>query len=319
MQRFQTIAFYNCENFFDPFNDPNKLDREFTPTGYKKWTLPRYENKLGKLGRAISSIGVEETHHPPALVGLSEIENSSVIKDLLHTSYFNSYEYDFVHYDSYDERGIDVALIYNTAVFTVSHSEPIHPPMLDGGSGRDLTRDILYVTGALLQQEIHLFVLHLPSQRDETFNARKRSAITQKLRERINDIFEEEEYPAIVVLGDFNDSPTSKSLKRNLLTEKHRWYDSKTNLYNPMELFGLQKKFTNMHGYQELLFDQILFSPKFLKSDEKPDLFKADVFNPHFLQEWSEKRKGQPFRTYAGRKYIGGYSDHFPVYAILKF
>ncbi|MXV37311.1 endonuclease [Flavobacteriaceae bacterium Ap0902] len=318
MQRFQTIAFYNCENLFDPFNDPAKLDREFTPSGYRKWTLERYENKINKLAMTISKIGEEETNHLPALIGLSEVENGSVLKDLINTPYLKEVNYDFVHYDSYDERGIDVALLYNQDLFHVIHSEPIHPPMLDHGSGRDLTRDVLYVKGELLNKEIHLFVLHLPSQRDEKFNDLKRDAITTKLREKINHIFQDETEPAIMVMGDFNASPDSKSLKRNLLTQKNRWFDSKTNLYNPMELFGMQNKFTNMHGKHKLLFDQMLFSYKFLKVENKPSLYKAEVFNPHFLQEWSRKRKGQPFRTYAGRKYLGGYSDHFPIYSILK-
>ncbi|MGI9526940.1 MAG: endonuclease [Weeksellaceae bacterium] len=319
MQRLQTIAFYNCENLFDPFNAPDKLDREYTPTGYKRWTIERYENKIGKLSMAISKIGLDETGNPPAIVGLSEVENGSVVNDLIHTSYFQDYDYGYVHYDSDDERGIDVALIYNKDIFTIAHSEPIHPPMLDGGSGRDLTRDILYVKGDLLYETIHIFVVHLPSQRDEEFNNIKRSAITQKLRERINDLYETVTDPAILVIGDFNASPDSPSLKQNLLTEKNRWFDAKKNLYNPMELFGLQKKFSNAHGFKKLMFDQMLFSSKFLNVEEKPNLYKADVFNPHFLQEWSRKRKGQPFRTYAGNNYLGGYSDHFPVYAILKF
>lgn len=320
MQRFQTIAFYNCENLFDPFNDPNKLDRNFTPNGSKRWTIKRYEDKIEKLSKAISKIGKKETYFPPALVGLSEVENGAVVKDLLHTKHFEDYKYDYIHYESYDERGIDTALLYNTELFTVKHSEPIHPPMLDGGSGRDLTRDILYVKGDLLGEEIHIFVLHLPSQREESFNTIKRDAITKKLRERINHIIEDkEEDPAIIVMGDFNASPDSKSIKRNLLSQEKPYFDSKLNLYNPMELFGLQKKFTNTYGSKKLIFDQMLFSYKFLAKNQKPDLFKADVFNPHFLQQWDGRKQGIPFRTYIGRKYLGGYSDHFPVYAILKF
>lgn len=117
-----TIAFYNLENLFDINDDPQTNDNDFLPSSVKKWTHKRYENKLRKLGFAISNIGQNETGKHPAIIGLAEVENDAVIKDLIGSKHLNKCNYGFVHYDSLDERGIDVALLYDTTCFEVTHS-----------------------------------------------------------------------------------------------------------------------------------------------------------------------------------------------------
>ena len=192
MQPFYTVAFYNTENLFDIYDDPNTIDEDYTPTGSREWTLDRYVNKIGKISLAMSKIGVEETNYPPTLIAVAEVENATVVEDLIYNEHLGEDTYDYIHYDSWDERGIDVALIYNHKVFNVEHSEPLRPPMIYNGNGKDLTRDVLYVCGKLEDVCIHIFVVHLPSKRDKDVNKPKRDAIAQMLRNKINYILHDE-------------------------------------------------------------------------------------------------------------------------------
>lgn len=319
MQAFYTIGFYNTENLFDTFNDPKKFDDDFTPKGRKKWTPKRFENKIGKLAKTISLIGRKESGFPPVILGLAEVENAYVIKELLKISHLKDFPYGFIHHDSLDERGIDVALIYNKKIFRVKHWEPIHPPVIVRGDVQDFTRDALYVKGKIKNTVLHIFTLHLPSQRNDNVNQPLRESIAQMLRTRINNILSQDENANIIIMGDFNDNPDSETLKRYFKTKSHKLGLDSHSFYNPMEVLAKNGRFTNLHRKNWLLYDQMLFSENFLDKTEKPELIKTEIFNAYFLQEWKRKYKSQPFRTYVGRKYLGGYSDHFPVYSILKF
>ena len=318
MSSLYTIAFYNTENLFDTSNDKKLLDDDFSPKGRRKWTQKRYDNKIMKLSTAISKIGLDETFHPPSIVGLAEIENSRVIEDLIDNENLGKDIYAYVHYDSTDERGMDVGLIYNKNVFSVEHSQVLHPPMIYNGDGRDQTRDVLYIKGKLAEQLIHIFVVHMPSRREENVNSPKRHVIAEKLSLHVKEIQDREENPNIVILGDFNADPTADSIKKFFHTEPHRNIKDKYSFHNPMEDLENKGHFTNLHQKNKLLFDQMLFSYGFFTNETKIDLVETHVFNPFFLQEWDKKYEGQPFRTYVGSKYLGGYSDHFPIYSILK-
>ena len=318
MQPGYTVAFYNSENLFDIFNDPATLDEDFTPEGDRKWTKKRYDNKIGKLSMAISKIGLEKTSFPPSLIGLAEVENAKVVEDLIGSEYLGKDNYDYVHYDSLDERGIDVALIYNSKVFNVEHSEPLRPPMIYNGNGKDLTRDVLYVKGKLSDCLLHIFVVHMPSRREDDVNRPKRHAIAQIISDKIRHIREDEENPYVIILGDFNADPSAESLKKYLKTDSRKPLQDEFGFYNPMEILKKNGHFSTVHRSDGFLFDQILFSPAFFSQYAQPTVIHTDIFNPYFLQEWNQKYKDQPFRTYVGTKYLGGYSDHFPVYSILK-
>lgn len=320
MHTFQTIAFYNVENLFDTVNDPDTYDDDFTPQGKKAWTINRYKNKLGKIAKAISEIGKEETGLPPSIVGLAEVENKQVLQDLIQVSHLQKEPYKFVHFDSKDERGIDVALLYNSKFFTVEHAESISPPeFIEADNSIDYTRDILYVNGKMKKQLLHFFVVHLPSQRHANINKEKREAIAALVKKRIDLILCSEKNPFIVVLGDFNANPQSDTLKKYFKTTDSPDQQGKCQFFNPMELLIAEGKFTNKHKSQKILYDQMLFSKAFLSQYPTPNLALCEIFNPYFLQEWKRQYKGLPFRTYVGRKYVGGYSDHFPVYSVLKF
>ncbi len=309
-KNYYTIGFYNLENLFDIEDDPNILDDDFTEDSPRNWNQDRYDKKIRKLGKVISKLGYKETSHPPIIVGVAEVENDEVLRDLVNSKYLKSKNYNFCHFESPDERGIDTALLYREEFFTVLYNEAI-PLYINGKYGeRDYTRDILYVKGEIEGNIIHLLVNHWPSRRsgyDQTVY--KRIAAASKNREIINGILSEEPEAKIIVMGDFNDNPTSKSVKGLVNTD----------FYNPMEkLLTLDSGTLNYRGEWNI-FDQIIISNNFLKPHDNPLQFEdSEIFNPKELQEYSGKYKGNPFRTYVGEKYIGGISDHFPVYEVFS-
>ena len=306
-----TIAFYNLENLFDTKNDPNTLDDDFTPQGRKNWNTKRYHRKLKKLGNVIAQIGREKSYHSPAIVGVVEVENQLVLNDLISTKYLKNHNYGTVHYDSPDERGIDVALLYKKDLFEVVNSETF-PLYLKGNNGvRDYTRDILLVKGNLNGELIYILVNHWPSRRNgKDTSEEKRIEAAKLVLNIVEKINYETENPKIIIMGDFNDDPTNISVKQYLVNDS---------FYNPMERLITTGKGTLNHKKQWHLFDQIIFSKNFFDVEQKKHSFKyAAVFDRLFLKEWNGKYKGNPFRTYIGKRYQGGFSDHFPVYIYLK-
>ncbi|MBS9461149.1 endonuclease [Flagellimonas sp. 389] len=304
-----TIAFYNLENFFDLVDDPHTLDDDFTPNGMRTWNEDKFFRKAKKLAKTIAKIGEEDSGTSPVLIGLAEVENENVINTLLQEKALKDKDYAFVHFDSPDERGIDTALLYNKEHFTVLESDTI-PLIVDNSNGeRDFTRDILYVRGMLHQEEVYIFVNHWPSRRDgATATSYKRIKAAHTILQKIESL--NTTVSNYIIMGDFNDNPNSKSIKTLMETGM---------FINPMQkLLSPSTGSANYKGKWSL-FDQILISHSFLNYEKGTHTFKkASVFAPDFLKERKEKYKGNPFRTFAGKKYLGGYSDHFPVYILLK-
>ncbi|SFZ89755.1 Endonuclease/Exonuclease/phosphatase family protein [Flaviramulus basaltis] len=307
----QTIAFYNLENLFDLVDDQYTNDNDFLPTSVKKWTPKRYDNKLRKLGFAISNIGKHETGKHPAIVGLAEVENAKVIEDLIASKHLDDCNYNYVHYDSLDERGIDVALLYDTNAFVVLHSEAFTVELFNNQGLPDYTRDILLVSGLLDGENVNIIVNHWSSRREgEKETEHKRIASSDKVGEIISSLRLVNPDAKIIIIGDFNDDPSSNSIKR--LVEAY-------SLHNSMETLRSYNRGTSNHNRQWNLFDQILISSNFFKtSDHLFEYSSANIFDEDFLKLFNGKYKGTPFRTYVGKKYKGGYSDHFPVYAVFK-
>jgi endonuclease/exonuclease/phosphatase family metal-dependent hydrolase len=306
-----TIAFYNLENLFDLKDDQQTNDNDFLPTSVKKWTYKRYNNKLRKLGFAISNIGLKETDKHPTIIGLAEVENNTVLKDLLTSKHLSGCNYGYVHYDSLDERGIDVALLYDTTCFEVTHSETFRIHLVDDDGTPDYTRDILLVSGALEDEDIHVIVNHWSSRREgEKETEPKRMASSNKVIEIITNLRLKDPNAKIIVVGDFNDDPSSNSIK-------HLVHQS--SLYNAMDTLRSFNRGTTNYNRQWNLFDQIIISTNFFETNlNKLEFDMANIFDEDFLKLFNGKFKGTPFRTYVGKKYKGGYSDHFPVYAIFK-
>ncbi|MTE27049.1 endonuclease/exonuclease/phosphatase family protein [Winogradskyella ouciana] len=306
-----TLAFYNIENLFDIENDPLTNDDDFLPTSRKRWTSKRYENKLRKLGSVISKIGEENTDAAPVVVGLAEVENKTVLSDLVRSKNLIEENYSYVHYDSSDERGIDVALLYKSDVFKVENSETFSVYLQNEFGVQDYTRDILLVQGKLNNEKLNIIVNHWSSRREgEKETEYKRITAANVVNSVVKMLKKEDANARIIVMGDFNDNPNSKSLS---LLEKE------SSLYNPFKTVWSRDKGSLNHNFGWNLFDQILISTNFFESSKSSLSFNgANVFNNKNLTQYHGKYKGQPFRTYVGKKYKGGYSDHFPVYIQLK-
>ena len=308
-----TVAFYNLENLFDPERNVNILDKDFTPNGVKKWTVEKYQRKLQKLAKTIFKIGDEEHPYPPALIGVAEAENNSVLKALLDTDPLDDVDYGFIHFDSPDERGIDTGLIYRKRFFKVLHAEPLALLVDNVGGVRDTTRDILYVKGELNKELVHVFVNHWPSRRDGGVETEyKRVIAAKEIIQRIEAIKMEELDPNIIVMGDFNDDPSSLSMQT---------LKDEAGLFNPMETLHIpNSRGSSVYGSKWNMFDQILVSNSFFNYERNTHSFdKADIFDHKSLREKKGKYKGTPYRTFVSDKYLGGYSDHFPVYAMFTF
>lgn len=302
-----TVGFYNLENLFDTKDDEHVLDDDFTPRGFKKWDEKKYAKKLKKLSKVIAQVGKKETKEAPLLMGVAEVENQGVLRDLVRTKALKKHGYHYVHFDSPDERGIDVGLLYRTAFFEVLEAKTQTVYLESEPGKRDYTRDILHVKGMLVGTEVHLLVNHWPSRRkgaDET--SHKRIIAAQENRKLIEAIKEENTDARILVMGDFNDGPYDTSVKDHLVQK---------DLYNPMVFLNTKYEGSLNHNFEWYLFDQIILSSNFMRLHGNNFRYLAsNIYNENYLTEYAGKFKGNPFRTYAGKRYLGGYSDHFPVY-----
>lgn len=306
-----TIAFYNIENLFDTFNDPFTNDDDFLPTSNKKWNRKKYEKKIYKVGSVIPQIGDGKHDLHPAIVGLAEVENSLVLGDLINSDALKAINYGFIHFNSLDERGIDVALLYDKDIFKPHDSRTFNVFIQDETGNIDFTRDILLVSGTLNGEMLHLLVNHWPSRRegqDET--AYKRMAAANKVVEIVNNLRAEDPHAKVIIMGDFNDNPDDESIRHLVKT---------VGLYNPMETLRSYNKGSVTHRFTWNVFDQIMITPNFFETEEGTLKFEnGAIFDAHFLTQYNGKYKGHPYRTFVGSKHKNGYSDHFPVYVTLK-
>ena len=318
-----TIAFYNLENLFDPYDDPLKMD-EHSPIMH----LPEsqrekvYLNKLSHMAEVVKLIGID--HHlgninSPALIGVCEIENKRVLTDLIQQPELKG-KYDFIHEDSPDIRGIDVALLYQPKVFEPTKHSSHTLKLFDDATGKRIyTRDQLLVSGYLDHEYIHLIINHWPSRRGGALKSNsKRRAAARLNKKLIDSIQTTNPYAKIIVMGDFNDNPTNESIKKTLKTKGQEKGIKRSNFFNPMEHFFEKGEGTLIYRDELHLFDQILFSSSFLGKDySKLTLYKSGIFNPQFLKASSGRYLGYPLRSFSKSGYNDGYSDHFPVYSYL--
>jgi hypothetical protein len=315
----RTIAFYNVENLFDTKNDTLIFDDDRTPEGKDQWTLERYHKKIETISKVLSEIGNNVTNTSPDIIGLCEIENKAVIEDLIQHKNLREKDYGIIHFDSPDERGIDVALLYKKAAFIPS-SFISHRLLLFNEDGyRNYSRDQLVVGGFLDDEQFYFMVNHWPSRSGGEARSKPYRIEAAKLNKRIIDsIVRQDATAKIISMGDFNDDPTSDSFKK-VLKSKGGFRQLEVNdLFNPME--SLYKKGIGSLAYRDKwnLFDQFFFTSNLISNEKASYSFwKAAVFTPQYLLDPSGKYKGYPLRTYAGGSYVGGYSDHFPVYMFL--
>ena len=315
-----TIAFYNVENLFDTINDPSKYDERSPIMDLKTAQSEIYKKKVRNMADVISKIGAKTSKNTPAVIGICEVENRNVVEDLVNDPVLISKNYGIVHYDSPDERGIDVALMYQKALFRPLNSSTHETKLIDDSSdGRDYTRDVLLVSGYLQGDLIHVLVNHWPSRSGGEARSRsKREAAAEVNKRLVDSIQKQDPYAKILLMGDLNDNPTNSSLKKVLKTKGDKKKVGFKELYNPME--GFFKKGLGSNAYRDAwsLFDQIIVSKPLLDEDYSTFRFyKAGIFNAQFLITKKGQYKGYPFRSFSWGGFTDGYSDHFPVFVHL--
>jgi endonuclease/exonuclease/phosphatase family metal-dependent hydrolase len=303
------ILFYNTENFFDFFDDPNTLDEEFLPQGSRFWDKWRFERKRNALAKVIIAAG---QYNVPAIAGLAEVENRFVLESLTGEGPLSPYHYGIIHKDSPDERGIDVALIYRPDIVRPFRYD--YFPLRDEKGEIMKTREILYAGFTFASGDtLHVFFNHWPPRyqgQAETDPERMTAAMT--LRQRVDKLNEDYHAPLIVIMGDFNDQPRNRSLTSGLNAR----FEDRMDV--PGELINLSAGWrpgTLKYRESWQVFDQIIVSDFLLKGKRLQT--KADwatIIDNDFLLEPDPVFKGKRLnRTYLGYRYQGGVSDHLPV------
>ena len=307
--------FYNVENFYDTINDPNTNDDEFTPQAKVPWTGERLNTKIKHIGQVVTDIVKPNI---PDIIGFAEVENKDVLLMLTSSPALAKYKYAIVHYDSPDERGIDVALLYNPKTFTVIDSEPLKVVL----PNNDRTRDILYVKGRIHTGEIlHVFINHWPSRRDgKEISEPKRMAAASVLRSKLDNIEKMDAKADVLIMGDFNDEPSDKSFTKGLQALSTDTVFVKCNLYDL--LYPQFKKGEGSLYYNDWdLFDQIIVTGNMLMKHKglRTSVADAGIFKADYLLYEDKNGTKRPNRTSSSSKYFGGYSDHLPVYLKLTY
>lgn len=314
------IAFYNLENLFDTIDTPGVLDEEFTPDGPNKWTGDRYREKLDNMAYAISKIGEDEgLKGGPAVLGVSEIENRSVLEDLAAHPLLKESNYQIVHYDSPDLRGVDVALMYRPRFFRVTSSASPSLPLTNEDGEPVYTRDQLVVSGLFDGEPMHFIVGHWPSRSGGELTTRpRRNAAAELSRRLVDSLLAIDSNGKVFVMGDLNDDPVDESLRKYLRAAGDPERLKEGEMFNTM--FPLFRKGIGSLNYRDgmNLFDQIIVSPSLVGTDYSSYKFHhARVFNSPFLMQKDGQYKGYPLRSFVGTVWQGGYSDHFPVYVMI--
>lgn len=314
-----SIGFYNLENLFDTIDTPEVNDSEFTPGSAKKWNSKLYFEKLDNMAMAISKIAIDQTPEGLAIVGLSEVENKEVVQDLVNRPLLKARNYKVAHSNSPDKRGIDVALIYQASMFELESIIPV--PLKIEGRLDFYSRDQLLVSGKLLGEEIHILVNHWPSRSGgEEKSIYLRNAAGDLSRTITDFVLNLDSDAKILIMGDLNDDPHNLSVTEHLKAVGDKTKVKEGYLYNAFADIHKPDSFGSLaYRGKWNLFDQIIISPALLKSKRNKWHFsQAVVFDADFLKNADGKYKGFPFRTFAGNYYLGGFSDHLPVYVILE-
>lgn len=312
------IASYNLENLFDTINDPEKNDEEYLPSGAKEWTDERLETKMYNLSRVIRAMN---NLNGPDILGVQEVENKAVLQQMLDKNFCDK-NYKIAYANAPDKRGIDNGLIYNADKFELKETFPIEVILDD----KYPTRLILYVQLNLINNNnlLHLFVNHWPSRRGgQGESEHNRLRASETLRNKLDEIFQLNDFANIVILGDFNDEPNNNSITSIADSNKYPCsdgFEATEQFYN----LAIEKYNAGLGTYLYKgdwnMLDQIIISRSMvLKGGFEYNCFSFELIKPNFIIQQDGNYKGASLPTYGGRKYFGGFSDHFAVGASFIF
>ena len=309
-QESMTVMFYNTENMFDTDDDPQKDDDAYTPAGDYHWTVSRYWEKLDAVSKVIVAADEDQA---PALVGLSEVENEVVLKDLTARSALKAADYRFVMTDSPDRRGIDVALMYRRSYFRLIGSESLRVDLRPYGGGA--TRDVLHVTGLLENFDtLDVYVCHWPSRYNGAEQTEAlRICAARTVRASVDSIFSVRRKPYVIIMGDLNDGPDNASIREGLMAKP---FSGSAGLDDRNLVTVMDPIDDGSYKYEGAWdkYDQFIVSASLLNGLGCTEVMGTEIMNQTFLLTDDNTYGGvKPFRTYNGRRHQGGYSDHLPI------
>lgn len=312
----KAFGFYNVENLFDTIDDKYTIDEQFLPNSEKKWNSEKYNEKLENLAKVIAAIDGDF----PMFMGLAEIENKLVMEDLIAQKKLQKANYGIVHYESPDRRGIDLGFIYQKDYLRVIHSESIEITL--EGNPNFATRDIVHIHGELYgSDEIHVFLNHWSSRREgEKESEYKRVRAASVLRAKVDGLLENNPMAKIVIMGDFNDYPTNKSVYETLKAKGKPEFEN-GQLFNMAYTLEIADKGTYNYRGDWGMLDQLIISEGLYNPVKGVEV--SDDQCLVLQEEWmmfTDKKYGdkKPSRSYGGPNYYGGYSDHLPIYSRFK-
>jgi len=306
--------FYNLENLYDTVDDPKTRDDEFTPMGDKRWTKDKYNLKLVNLSNVFAAVA-NDFGRFPTVVGVSEVENINVMRDLASQRRLLPASYRALHYESNDARGVDVGMFYNPSKFELEGSEPVKLVLR---SGREyIGRDILCAWGHLDGEMFCFYVCHFLSRRTGV-NASQgfRRAGAETVRDHAAAM--RKRYPGIkvIVMGDMNDCPSDVSLSQLLNAHKTIYKIPEGEYFNPFWELEEAGKGTSMHNHKWVLYDNIIVSSNLLPHEDMKGLRLCRIEKRQWCSIFSRNfmlQHGAPKRSYCGNNFENGYSDHLPV------
>ncbi|MGM9704649.1 MAG: endonuclease/exonuclease/phosphatase family protein [Prevotella sp.] len=310
-------GFYNLENLFDTCHDAGKNDYEFLPTGSYHWNGLKYSHKLRNLSRVLADMGTDVLPGVGcALIGVSEVENAKALTDLVAQPALAARGFKYAHIEGPDKRGVDCALLYNPALFTVRDTKLVPFVPTKTMPSEYVTRGFFTVSGTLAGEHVTVIVCHLPSRFAGSYYREVGAAQIKAVKD---SLIKDDPDCKVLVMGDMNDDPTNKSMTTMLSCKPDIDKVGHDDMYNPWyNILVKEGRGTLMYDGSWNLFDQIVLSPNWLNKKGSKDFstlkfWKNRIQNMPYLFQTDGKYKGQPKRTTAGGIWLDGYSDHLPV------
>ena len=312
------VAFWNLENLFDIYNDPETHDDEFTPDGIKKWNEVKYQKKLTNTERVLFDMAAINKEYP-VVIGVSEIENRSVLEDLVSQPKLKGANYRICHFDSPDARGVDVAFLYRADVFKLEGSDNIKLNVPELPNFR--TRDLVVMWGTIEGEPFYFLVSHWPSRLGgKEASQFKRDACAKQIREIKDSLLKENPATKVIVMGDFNDDATDASLVKVMGAKGKVKELEAGDFFNPY--VQMLRAGLGTLAYQDSwnLFDNICVTENLVNGTHgklrliKGKKFYGNIFTRPYMLQQEGQYKGYPLRTFVTNNFQNGFSDHFPVY-----